>query len=219
MQFMGYRRSDGKIGIRNHILVLPASVCASDTARIAASQIEGAVTFHNQNGCSQTQRDQQLTMDLMAGFAANPNIYGTIVISLGCVRKGGHSAVTGVFGYAKPVRGPGLVIMDASSHDPSCVAAMAAGGAQMVLFSTGMGTPTGNPVVPVLKITGNRATWNNMRDNLDFDTSGSIAGEESTESLGRRLFEEIIQTANGKKTRAEILGYTEIAIDRVCNYT
>ena len=84
MTFLGYRRPDGRVGIRNKILILPASVCASDTTRIIASQVESAVTFNNQNGCSQVPSDQQLTMDVMAGYAANPNVYGTVVVSLGC---------------------------------------------------------------------------------------------------------------------------------------
>ena len=84
MTFMGYRRPDGRVGIRNKVLILPASVCASDTTRIIASQVENAVTFNNQNGCSQVPSDQQFTMDVMAGYAANPNVYGTVVISLGC---------------------------------------------------------------------------------------------------------------------------------------
>ena len=84
MTFWGYRRPDGRVGIRNKILILPASVCASDTTRIIASQVESAVTFNNQNGCSQVPSDQQFTMDVMAGYAANPNVYGTVVVSLGC---------------------------------------------------------------------------------------------------------------------------------------
>ena len=84
MKFLGYKRPDGRVGIRNKVFILPASVCASDTTRIIASQVEGAVTFNNQNGCSQVAGDQQLTMDVMAGMAANPNVYGTIVVSLGC---------------------------------------------------------------------------------------------------------------------------------------
>ncbi len=83
-EFWGYRRPDGRIGVRNKILILPASVCATDTARIVAGQVEGAVTFHNQNGCSQVPSDMKLTLDTLAGMAANPNIYGTVVISLGC---------------------------------------------------------------------------------------------------------------------------------------
>ena len=84
MTFWGYRRPDGRVGIRNKILILPASVCASDTTRIIASQVESAVTFNNQNGCSHVPSDQQFTMDVMAGYAANPNVYGTVVVSLGC---------------------------------------------------------------------------------------------------------------------------------------
>ena len=84
MKFWGYKRPDGRVGVRNHVLILPASVCASDTTRIIASQVNGAVTFNNQNGCSQVPPDQQLTMDVEAGYAANPNVYGTVVVSLGC---------------------------------------------------------------------------------------------------------------------------------------
>ena len=84
MTFYGYRRPDGRVGVRNRVLILPASVCASDTARIIAQQVEGAVSFNNQQGCSQVGPDQQFTMDVMAGYAANPNIYGTVVVSLGC---------------------------------------------------------------------------------------------------------------------------------------
>lgn len=84
MTFYGYERPDGRVGVRNYVLILPASVCASDTTRIVAQQVNGAVTFNNQQGCSQVESDQQLTMDVMAGYAANPNVYGTVVVSLGC---------------------------------------------------------------------------------------------------------------------------------------
>ena len=84
MTFYGYRRPDGRVGVRNKVLILPASVCASDTTRIIAQQVVGTVTFSNQLGCSQVASDQQYTMDVMAGYAANPNVYGTVVVSLGC---------------------------------------------------------------------------------------------------------------------------------------
>ena len=84
MTFYGYRRPDGRVGVRNKVLILPASVCASDTTRIISQQVVGSVTFNNQLGCSQVASDQQLTMDVMAGYAANPNVYGTVVVSLGC---------------------------------------------------------------------------------------------------------------------------------------
>ena len=82
--FWGYKRSDGRVGIRNHILVLPCSVCASDTTRIIASQVREAVTFNMQLGCSQLGKDFEYTLDTLAGFAANPNIYATVLVSLGC---------------------------------------------------------------------------------------------------------------------------------------
>ena len=385
MKFLGYKRADGKVGVRNKIFILPTSVCASDTTRIIASQIESAVTFNNQDGCSQVAGDQQLTMDVMAGMAANPNVYGVIAVSLGCencqmdlvveaikertnkpiesfiiqenggtiatiekavragrkmaqeasklqreefdisnliigtecggsdptsglasniligelsdnlvnlgstsilsettefigaehilakrakneevknriyeivhryekalqlvgeevregnpspgnkaggittleekslgcIHKGGHTVINAVFDYAKPVTEKGLVIMDTPGNDPSSVAGMVAGGAQIIVFSTGRGTPTGNPIVPVIKITGNRITFANMKDNIDVDASPVIYGPQTLKELGDELLKEVIEVANGKQTKAETLGYTETAIARLCNY-
>lgn len=386
MKFLGYRRPDGRVGIRNKVFILPASICAADTARIVASQVEGAVTFHNQNGCAQVASDQQLTMDVMAGMAANPNVYGTVVISLGCencqmdlvvaairertnkpmatfiiqecggtiatvekavraakqmvqdasmlqreefpvselilgtecggsdptsglaanpligelcdsivdmggtailsettefigaehilagraatpevkeriyeivhryekalrlvgeevregnpspgnkaggittleekslgcIHKGGHRPVNEVYDYAKPVdKKRGLVIMDTPGNDPSSVAGMVAGGAQVVVFSTGRGTPTGNPIVPVIKITGNKITYKNMEDNIDMDASPVIYGPQTMDEMRDMLLNKVIEVANGRLTKSETLGYFETAIARVCNY-
>ena len=73
--FMGYRRSDGRVGIRNHVLILPTSICASDTTERIARAVEGCVTFHNQNGCSQVDADQQLTVDTLAGTLLPTQIF------------------------------------------------------------------------------------------------------------------------------------------------
>lgn len=385
MKFYGYKRPDGRVGIRNHILILPTSVCASDTTRIIASQVQGAVTFNNQNGCSQVHSDQQLTMDVMAGYAANPNVYGVIVVSLGCencqndlvvdaikertnkpiktlviqeehgtlktiekavryaremaqeasllrkeefpiselilgtecggsdptsglaanpligelsdklvdlgatsilsettefigaehilarravneevkekilhivhryenslklvgeevregnpspgniaggltsleekslgcMHKGGHRQISEVYDYAKQINKKGLVIMDTPGNDASSVAGMVAGGAQIVVFSTGRGTPSGNPIAPVIKITGNKITFANMEDNMDFDASPVIYGPQTMEELTDDLLNMVVDVANGKQSKAESLGYTEMAIARVCNY-
>ena len=83
MKFSGYKRPDGKIGIRNYVLILPTCNCSSETCRMVADMIDGTVTFTNQNGCSQTQDDVQYTIDILSGFAANPNVYGTIIIGNG----------------------------------------------------------------------------------------------------------------------------------------
>lgn len=385
MEFWGYRRPDGKVGVRNKILILPASICATDTARIVASQVEGAVTFHNQNGCSQVPSDMKLTMDTIAGMAANPNVYGTVVISLGCegcqmelvveeiekrtnkplekfviqenggtiatveratraakrmaqdasllqreefpiselivgtecggsdqtsglasnpligeacdrlvdmgatavlsettefigaehilarrgrspevsrriydivhrvenalklvgedvrdgnpspgnmegglttleekslgcIHKGGHRPVEAVYEYSEIIDKKGLVIMDTPGNDPSSVAAMVAGGAQVVLFSTGRGTPTGNPVAPIIKLTANPQTYAGMSDNIDVDASMLLTEPERMSELADTLVAEVAATASGKLTKSEALGYTEMAIARVCNY-
>ena len=386
MTFYGYRRPDGRVGVRNRVLILPASVCASDTARIIAQQVEGAVSFNNQQGCSQVGPDQQFTMDVMAGYAANPNIYGTVVVSLGCencqmdlvtaairertnkpmeqviiqeaggtlkaveiavryakqmvaeaallqkeefplselivgtecggsdptsglaanpaigamsdlvvkaggtsilsetsefigaehilarraankevhdriyeittrfenhfhavgedvragnpspgnkaggittleekslgcIHKGGHSIINAVYDYAKQVKSKqGLVIMDTPGNDPASVAAMVAGGAQVVVFSSGRGSPVGHPIVPVVKITGNKLTFAAMEDNIDFSAAPLIYGEKTVEELGEDLLKMVIETACGKQTKAEALGFVETAIARICNY-
>ena len=384
MKFYGYKRSDGKVGVRNHVLILPASVCASDVARMISSQVKGTVTFNNQNGCSQVPSDQQYTMDMMAGYAANPNIYATVVISLGCencqmdlvvdeiakrtnkpiktliiqeeggtirtvekgiryamelvqeatllqkemfpiseliigtecggsdptsglaanplvgelsdrivkmggtsilsettefigaehilakrakneeikeriyeiinryekslesvgekvragnpspgnkaggittleekslgcIHKGGTSIIQDVIDYAKPVEEKGLIIMDTPGNDPSSIAGMIAGGAQIILFTSGRGTPTGNPIAPVIKISGNRITYENMKDNIDVDASHVIYGPESLEELGEMLLKEVIDVASGKLVKAEILGFIETSVMRICN--
>ena len=386
MTFYGYRRPDGRVGVRNRVLILPASVCASDTARIIAQQVEGAISFNNQQGCSQVGPDQQFTMDVMAGYAANPNIYGTVVVSLGCencqmdlvtaairertnkpmeqviiqeaggtlkavetavryakqmvaeaallqkeefplselivgtecggsdptsglaanpaigamsdlvvkaggtsilsetsefigaehilarraankevhdriyeittrfenhfhavgedvragnpspgnkaggittleekslgcIHKGGHSTINAVYDYAKQVKSKqGLVIMDTPGNDPASVAAMVAGGAQVVVFSSGRGSPVGHPIVPVVKITGNKLTFAAMEDNIDFSAAPLIYGEKTVEELGEDLLKRVIETACGKQTKAEALGFVETAIARICNY-
>jgi len=95
---------------------------------------------------------------------------------------------------------------------------MVAGGCQVVVFSTGRGTPSGNPICPVIKITGNRNTFKNMFDNMDIDASPIIYGEKTLNECGDELLDEVISVANGKITKAESLGYTEMSIARLCNF-
>ena len=124
--------------------------------------------------------------------------------SLGCIHKGGHSPINAVYDYAKQVESKqGLVIMDTPGNDPSSVAAMVAGGAQ---------------VAPVIKLTGNKLTFAKMEDNIDFDASPLIYGTKTLEELGGDLLNMVVETACGKQTKAESLGFTEMAIARVCNY-
>ncbi len=385
MQFQGYRRPDGKVGVRNHVLILPASVCASDTTRMIAGRVLGTVSFNNQNGCAQVGPDLKMTMDVLSGFAANPNVYGTIVVSLGCetcqmdlvvseiekrtnkpirtliiqeaggtlktvergvllaeemvaqaallkrepvsmselivgtecggsdptsgiaanplvgrlsdllvelgatsilsettefigaehilarrcrneavgrriyeivhryekameligeqirngnpspgnkaggittleekslgcIHKGGSSTINAVYDYAETVGQKGLVVMDTPGQDTSSLTGMIAGGAQLCVFTTGRGTPTGHPIAPVIKITGNRLTFARMGDNIDFDASGIVYGTGKIEALAEKLLDMVRETADGKPTKAEALGYVETSIARACNY-
>ena len=386
MNFYGYKRPDGRVGVRNKVLILPASVCASDTTRIISQQVVGSVTFNNQLGCSQVASDQQFTMDVMAGYAANPNVYGTVVVSLGCencqmdlvvkaiqertnkplkqviiqeaggtlkaidmavryakemveeasllqkeefpmseliigtecggsdptsglaanpligqlsdlivkeggtsilsetteligaehilarrainkevhdrifeivhryedslrlvgeevregnpspgnkaggltcleekslgcIHKGGHSPVMNVYDYGKQVKAKeGLVIMDTPGNDPSSVMGIIAGGCQLVVFSTGLGTPTGNSIAPVYRLTANPRTAATMADNTDLDASPTIYGPETMEEMRDRMLDDIIEICNGRKVCAEVLGYTETALPHICNY-
>ena len=138
--------------------------------------------------------------------------------SLGCIHKGGHRPICAVYDYAKQISDHGLVIMDTPGNDPSSVAGMIAGGAQIILFSTGRGTPTGHAIAPVIKITGNRPTYQNMKDNLDFDASPVIYGPETLDQMTDKLMDLMLEVINGRQSKAEALGFFETAMARLCNY-
>ncbi len=84
MKFLGYRRPDGAVGIRNHVLILPTVGCANETCRIIAGLVNGAVSLVNQNGCGEVEGNRKITQTVMSGLAANPNVYGVILVGLGC---------------------------------------------------------------------------------------------------------------------------------------
>jgi altronate dehydratase large subunit len=124
--------------------------------------------------------------------------------SLGAVIKGGKVPIVGVKEYGEIIdKKPGLYLMDTPGYDVESVTAMVAGGASIILFTTGQGTPTGNPIAPVIKITGNYETAKKMKANIDFDSSKIISGESSLEECGNELYEEVLEVANGKLTKAE----------------
>lgn len=100
--------------------------------------------------------------------------------------------------------------MKAASSDCDVVTSLAAGGAQIVCFVTGVGTPTGFPGVPVLKITGNSRTYYKMEDDIDINAGGVIDGEITFPQIGEKIYKEIIDIAEGKTTKAELLGHDEL---------
>ena len=111
--------------------------------------------------------------------------------------------------------GKGLWLMDTPGYDIMSVVGMVAGGATLVIFTTGRGTPTGNPIAPVIKVTANPQTARKMRENIDFDASTVILGQATIEQAGERLFRLVIDVARGKPTRAELLGFREFMIHKI----
>lgn len=381
MRFLGYKRPDGSVGIRNHVLVMPTVVCANRVAEAIASLVYGTVTFVHQHGCAQLGADLEQTFRTLVGTALNPNVYGVVVVglgceailpssvtraieqtkkpvrqlviqeaggtlsaiaegarmamdlvqeasmlqrqecdvsgivlgtecggsdacsglsanpvlgwvadklvslgatvilaetteligaehvlaaraanekvrqdllraiyeaenkarlmgvdmrgsqptpgniegglttieekSLGCVHKAGTSMLNEVVAYSRVPTKRGLVMMDTPGHDIEQLTGMVAGGANIVIFTTGRGTPTGSRVTPVIRVSSNTALFNKMRDNIDLDAGGIISGTDSIDSVGERLFDEMLRVCSGKLTKAELLRHNEFGIYRI----
>lgn len=381
MNFRGYRRPKGSVGVRNHTIILPTVICACETASRIAAQVKGTVTFSHQHGCSQIGRDMEQTFKTLAGIGCNPNVAATLIIglgcetigaekilkaieregkptemlniqdehgtrrtiekgvaiakrmansaikmkreqcdvselvvglecggsdvtsgiaanpalgvasdmiikeggtailsetteligaehiiaerastqhvrdriyeivkrmeqkikatgvdfiggqptpgnirgglttieekSLGCIFKAGTARIKEVLEYGEKPSEKGLVIMDTPGQDVESITGMIAGGAQLIAFTTGQGTPVGSAIAPVIKITGNPRTYRTMRENIDVNAGTIIDGKETIEQVGKRIFNEIIRAASGKRTKAESLRYHEFAINRI----
>lgn len=387
MKFWGYRRPDGRVGTRNHVLILATVGCAAETARLAADGLYGAVSFINQNGCGESSRNLRRTREVLLGLAAHPNVYGVVAIglgceinrmddflaelkartskpvealliqeeggtietvakakkiarrmiieasmcrreecdlselilgvecggsdatsglvsnpvmglvsdrvvaaggtsmfsetvemigaehilarraatpevgqkildyvrhreqeqidagedvrktqpspgnkdggittleekSLGCIYKGGSTPIVDMIDCAHAPEKKGLVLMDTPCYDMLSVTAKAAGGCQLIVFTTGRGNAIGNPVVPVMKVTANGETFRRMNDNIDLDMSGVLTENVSLDEMADRTLRQIADTLSGRLTSAEVLGlgYSETIISRACEY-
>jgi altronate hydrolase len=149
-----------------------------------------------------------------SGFDMNPspgNIRDGLITdamkSAGAAKKGGRSPVTAVLDYPEYLSTAGLNLQCTPGNDVECVTAQVGAGANVVLFTTGLGTPTGNPIVPVVKISTNSELAKRMSDIIDLDCGGIVRGEATVEEMGDRLLDFVIHVASGEeRTHAERLG-------------
>ncbi|MBU2535813.1 MAG: UxaA family hydrolase [Chloroflexota bacterium] len=379
MKFRGYRRSNGSVGVRNHVLIFPTTICASTVAQTISNEVAGTVSAAHLHGCGHLGEEKEHMVRSMAGFCSNPNVAGVLLVGLGCesltpaligeelvkagqrfetvsiqeaggtincidkgkklaeqllaeamnaqrelvdvgelimgtncggsdaasgitanpslgvasdlliaqggtvilsetpemigaehilarrgadkdtgnrireaisttegnikamgvdvrgdepspgniagglttleekslgaILKGGSTPVVQVIKYAEKPSRKGLIVMDGPAHDVVCNTGMIASGAQVIVFTTGRGTPIGSPIAPVIKVSSNAALYKMMEDNMDINAGEIIESTESIQSVGEKIFEEVIQVASGKSTKAEILGHREFAIN------
>lgn len=151
-----------------------------------------------------------------SGFDMNPspgNIRDGLITdamkSAGAARKGGSSPVVAVLDYPEPVTLPGLNLLCTPGNDVESTTAEVGSGANIVLFTTGLGTPTGNPIAPVVKISSNTALARRMPDIIDVNTGTVIDGEETIEQAAERIMDYVIRVASGEEVAAVRHGQTD----------
>jgi len=152
-----------------------------------------------------------------SGFDFNPspgNIRDGLITdaikSAGAARKGGVGPIRGVIDYPEYISAAGLNLQCTPGNDVESVTAQVGAGANLVLFTTGLGTPTGNPIAPVIKVSSNSGLAQRMSDIIDFDTGAIITGNADVPSCAEKLLELSIQVANGERfTKAELLSQND----------
>ncbi|ECU9384890.1 TPA: UxaA family hydrolase [Salmonella enterica subsp. diarizonae serovar 61:l,v:z35] len=127
--------------------------------------------------------------------------------SLGGIAKAGTTSLVEVYEYAEPVNAKGVVFMDTPGYDPMAVTGQIAGGANLVCFTTGRGSAFGSKPTPCLKIATNNTLWRRQQDDMDVNCGTIVEGEETIEQAGERIYQRLIETASGVRTRSEELGY------------
>jgi altronate hydrolase len=146
-----------------------------------------------------------------SGFDMNPSpgnmrdgLLTDAMKSAGAAKKGGTSPVTAVLDYPEYSTEPGLNLQCTPGNDVECVTAQVGAGASVVLFTSGLGTPTGNPIAPVVKLSTNSDLAQRMHDIIDIDTGAIVAGEKTIERMGETILDLVIEVANGEvRTKAE----------------
>jgi altronate hydrolase len=195
------------IGLRDHIMQRAASP-------EAATQLAEAY-----------DKAERYCQSVRQYFVAPGNFAGGLTTieekSLGAFAKGGTRAIQGVIRVAEQPRGPGLWILDSvpdehfmqfgytNPNDTEGIMDLISAGSQIVLFVTGRGSVIGSPIAPLIKITGNSATFRRMQEDMDFNASRVLAGELTLAQAGRELAELVVRVAAGEKSKPEGLGHRE----------
>jgi altronate hydrolase len=154
---------------------------------------------------------------VQSGFEMNPSpgniadgLTTDAIKSAGAARKGGVSPVRGVLDYPQYATTPGLNLHCTPGNDVESVTAQVGAGANLVLFTTGLGTPTGNPIAPVVKISSNTRLAERMPDIIDFNAGGIVTGEATIAASAEKLLELALDVASGRRfTKAELLGQSD----------
>jgi altronate hydrolase len=157
-----------------------------------------------------------------SGFDDNPSpgnkaggLSNILEKSLGAVAKGGTSMLVEVYRYAERMTAPGFVFMDTPGYDPVSLSGLAAGGCNLIAFTTGRGSAIGFPTVPVIKIASNSQTYRRMTENMDVNAGSIGDGEKSVQQAGREIFDLVLEVASGRRTCAERLGHREFVPWRI----
>ena len=161
-------------------------------------------------------RAKSMGVDIRGSQPSPGNIEGGLTTieekSLGCIRKGGSTTIMQVVNYAEKPTEKGLVIMDGTALDVESNIGLIASGVQVIVFTTGRGTPVGTPSVPVIKVSTNSNIYQRMEENMDINAGVIVDGEATLQEVGKGILNEIVEVASGKQTKAEILGHREFNI-------
>ena len=135
--------------------------------------------------------------------------------SLGAVAKAGTSPLMQAVDYAERVNSPGFVFMNTPGYDPASLTGLAAGGVNLIAFTTGRGSAIGFPTIPVIKISSNAFTYERMRDNMDVNAGRIADGDATVQEVGKEIFDLLLRVASGERTCAERLGHKEFVPWRI----
>ena len=157
------------------------------------------------------EKIKSLGVDIRGSNPTPGNIRGGLSTieekSLGAIVKGGSKPIQGVLDYAEKPEGKGLYIMVSPGREIEFLTGPVAGGAQIMIFTTGRGAPQGYPIAPVIKVCGNPRTSEKLSEHIDVDVSDVITKNKTLEEAAEKVFEKLVKVASGEKTNAEITGY------------